>query len=125
MCNTCPFDFKSPETIKNCVSDIGTWMIRNKLKINDEKKEFLVITSPYTKSPAGMEISIRQSSRKPSAPYRNLGAMFDNNQKMDIHISSVCRAMHFHLSNIGAIRSHLTDSATASLVHSLVTSRLL
>ena len=54
----------------------------------------------------------------------DLGAMFDNNQKMDIHISSVCRATHFHLRNIGAIRSHLTDSATASLVHSLVTSRL-
>ena len=50
--------------------------------------------------------------------------MFDNNQKMDIYISSVCRATHFHLRNIGAIRSHLTDSATASLVHSLVTSRL-
>ena len=50
--------------------------------------------------------------------------MFDNNQKMDIHISSIYRATHFHLHNIGDIRSHLTDSATASLVHSLITSWL-
>ena len=124
----CPFDFKSPETdmntIINSVSDIRTWMINNKLKINDDKTKFLVITSPYMKAPAGMELSIGQSSIKPSTSCRNLGAMFDNNQKMDIHISSVCRAAHFHLRNIGAIRSHLTDSATASLVHSLVTSRL-
>ena len=121
----CPFDFKSPETamntIINCVSDIRTWMISNKLKINDDH---YLITSPYMKAPAGMELSIGQSSIKPSTSGRNLGAMFDYNHKMDIHISSVCRATHFHLRNIGAIRSHLTDSATASLVHSLVTSRL-
>ena len=76
------------------------------------------------KAPAGMELSVGQSSIKPSTSCRNLGAIFDNNQKMDIHISSVCRVTHFHLRNIGAIRSHLTDSATASLVHLLVTSRL-
>ena len=99
-------------------------MIRNKLKINDDKTELLVITSPYMKKTAGMELSIGQSSIKPSTSCKNLGAMFDNNQKMDIHISSVCRATHFHLCNIGTIRSHLTDSATVSLVHSLVTSRL-
>ena len=50
--------------------------------------------------------------------------MFDSNQQMDVHISAVCRALHFHLRNIGAVRSHLTDEATAILVHSLVTSRL-
>ena len=89
-------NFKSPETamntIINCVPDIRTWMIRNKLKINDDKTEFLVITSPYMKAPAGMELSVGQPSIKPSTSCRNLGAMFDNNQKMDIHISSVCRA---------------------------------
>ena len=115
----CPFDFKSPETamntIINCVSDIRTWMIRNKLKINYDKTEFFVIKSPYMKAPAGMELSIGQSSIIPSTSCRNLGAMFDNNQKM---------ATHFHPRNIGAIRSHLIDSATASLVHSLITSRL-
>ena len=123
----CPYDFKSPEaamnTIINCMSDIRTWMIRRK-KVNDDKTECLVITSSYIKALAGMELSIGWSSIKPSTSCRNLGAMFDNNQKMDIHISSVCRATHFHVRNIGAIRSHLFDSVTASLVHSHVTSRL-
>ena len=123
----CLFDFKSPEaamnTIVNCMSDIRTWMIRSK-KVNDDKTEFLVITSSYMKALAGMELSIGQSSIKPSTSCRNLGAMFDNNQKMDIHISSVCRAAYFHVRNIGAIQSHLIDSVTASLVHSLITSRL-
>ena len=43
---------------------------------------------------------------------------------MDCHIDFVCRATHFHLRNIGAIRSHLTEAATSWLVHSLVTSGL-
>ena len=36
-----PFDFKSPEpAIINCVSDIRTWMIRNKLKSMMIKQSF-------------------------------------------------------------------------------------
>ena len=50
--------------------------------------------------------------------------MFDINQKMDCHIGFVCRATHFYRRKIGAIRYQLTESATASLVHSLVTSGL-
>ena len=46
------------DAIVNCVSDIRTWMIENKLKINDDKTEFLIITSPYVKTPTGVELSI-------------------------------------------------------------------
>ena len=46
----CSFDINSPaealQQIQMCISDIRTWMIKNKLKINDGKTEFLVITSP-------------------------------------------------------------------------------
>ncbi len=37
---------------------------------------------------------------------------------------SICRSTHFHLRNIGTIRSLLTDTAAAQLIHALVTSRL-
>ena len=50
--------------------------------------------------------------------------MFDSHISMDAQISSVCRATHFHLRNIRAIRHLLTDDAAASLVHALVTSRI-
>ena len=50
--------------------------------------------------------------------------MFDDHMQMDAHISYICRTIHFHLLNIGAIRNLLTDSATEQLIHSLVTSRL-
>ena len=74
----CPFDFKSPQTamdaIVNCASDIRTWMIENKLKINDDKTEFLIITSPCVKTPTGIELSIGQTTIKPTTSCRNLGS---------------------------------------------------
>ena len=45
------FDLSDPsialEKINLCISDIRTWMIKNKLKINDSKTEFLVLTSSF------------------------------------------------------------------------------
>ena len=45
------FDLSDPsialEKINLCISDIRTWMIKNKLKINDSKTEFLVLSSSF------------------------------------------------------------------------------
>ena len=35
--------------LNNCISDIRVWMIKNKLKINDSKTEFIVFRSPQAK----------------------------------------------------------------------------
>ena len=43
------FDLYNPNVALNgmnlCISDLRIWMIRNKLKINDSKTEFLIISS--------------------------------------------------------------------------------
>ena len=47
------FDLSDPSTalekINLCISDIRTWMIKNKVKINDSKTEFVVFTSSFFK----------------------------------------------------------------------------
>ena len=47
------FDLSDPsiaiDKVNKCISDIRTWMIKNKLKINDSKTEFLVLTSSFLK----------------------------------------------------------------------------
>ena len=35
--------------LTNCISDVRVWMIKNKLKINDSKNEFIVFRSPLAK----------------------------------------------------------------------------
>ena len=124
----CSFDINSPSvsatSIPQCVSDIRSWMIKNRLKINDDKTEFLIITAPHVKLPADIELAIGHSQIKPSTSCRNLGVIFDSNMRMNAQIKNISRSAHYHLRNIGAIRHFLTDSATASLIHALITSRL-
>ena len=71
-----------------------------------------------------LQLTIGQETVLPSTSCKSLGVMFDDHMQMDAHISYICRAIHFHLRNIGAIRNLLTDSATEQLIHYFVTSRL-
>ena len=99
-------------------------MIKNKLKINDDKTELLIITSPHSKFATDLQLSIGQCEITPTSKCKSLGVMLDDHFDMDAQIKNICRSAHFHLRNIRAIRPLLPDSAAAQLVHSLVTSRL-
>ena len=47
------FDLSVPtialDKINLCILDLRTWMIKHKLKINDSKNEFMVLTSSFLK----------------------------------------------------------------------------
>jgi len=43
---------------------------------------------------------------------------------MEAHIQQVCHSSYFHLRNIGKVRPFLTTEAAATLVHSLVATRI-
>ena len=55
---------------------------------------------------------------------RNLGVHLDQTLSMQQHISSVCRAAYLELRRIASIQPYFTQSATARLVSSAITSRL-
>ena len=110
--------------IETCIKDIRSWMISNKLNINDDKTELLVISSSRSSVNKDITLTIGNAVISPSSSCRNLGVMFDEHATMDHQISNICRSTHFHLRNINSIRSLLTDKATTQLIHSLVTSRI-
>ena len=110
--------------ITACVIDIRTWMIQNKLKINDDKTEFLILHSSYKEFTANLNFEIGQTLVKPSDTCRNLGVMFDSHMKMVNQIQSICRSVNFHLRSISLVRDSLTDEATVLLVHAIITSKL-
>ena len=124
----CSTDLSNPQEelrrITACVSDIRTWMVRNKLKINDDKTEFLILYSSYKEFTIDLEFEIGQTKIKPSNTCRNLGVMFDSNMKMESQIQNICKTVNFHLRSINAVRNSLTNEATVLLVHALITSRL-
>ena len=96
-------------------------MITSKLKINDSKTEFLLITSPRSKFTKDIQITIGQSNISPSSTCESLGVMLDDQFAW---MPNICRSTYFHIRNIGAIGDLLTPSSAAQLVHSLVTSRV-
>ena len=80
-------------------------MIKNKLKINDSKTEFIVFRSPQAKQDlSGLSVSVGDSVIAQSLKVRDLGVIFDNFLNFDDYISGVCKSTHFHLRNIGRIR---------------------
>ena len=123
----CSFDIKSLDKVLNlmsaCISDVRSWMIRNKLKITDDKTEFLSITSPCTKHTDVIYISIGQENISTSKSCKSLGVMFDHHMSMNVQIKNICRSAQFHIQNVSAIR-HLLPSVAAQIMHSLITSRL-
>ena len=124
----CSFDINSPDealhAIDSCISDIRSWMIGKKLKINDCKTEILIITSPNARFSANLQLKIVREIVLLSTSCKSHGVMFDDHMQIDAHVSHICRTTHFHLRSIGAVRNLLTESVTEQLIHSLVMPRL-
>ena len=123
------FDVSSPsiaiDKINLCILDLRTWMIKNKLKINDSKTEFIIITSTILKKMYDdMQLEVGNSTISPTANARNLGVIFNKCMNLDAHIGNVCKATYFQLRNIGSIRKVLSDDACAQLIHCLVNVRI-
>lgn len=95
------------------------------MKQNDDKTEFIILGSGYWTSHVSHDpIRIGDSLVTPSLTARNLGATFDVEMNMLVHIKKVCQASYFHFRNIANIRPALTERAAQSLIHALITSRL-
>jgi len=114
------------DRLNACLADIRSWMIQNKLKINDSKTEFIILASPnaHSKLQSDLKLHIGKSCIKPALSAKNLGVIFDKHLKMEAQVTNICKSANFHLRNIGAIRHLLTDSSAQQLVHSFITSRL-
>ena len=109
------------------ITDVCSWMINDKLMLNDDKTEFLVIGT--SKQPS--EVPVLKSSIRvgdvdviPAYLARNLGSWFDTHMDMATHITKTCGSAFFDLSSIQHIRKYLTSEYTEKLIHAFIMSRL-
>jgi len=111
--------------MRACIKQIRAWMIQSRLKLNDDKTEFIVLSSPhYQKTFNHLVIQIGEADVKSTSKVRNLGVLFDSSLNMKDQVSAVCKSSIFQLRMIGAVRRYLTDDACAQLIHAFVTSRI-
>ena len=113
------------EAMRNCIKELRVWMARNRLMLNEDKTDFLLIGTRqqllkvnFTRIAVGSEVIECKSS------VRNLGSWFDSQLNMSVHISKLCAAAFYHLHNISRIRRFLSFDSTKALVHALITSRV-
>ena len=82
--------------LNNCISDIRVWMIKNKLKSNDSKTEFIVFRSPQAKQDlSSLSVYVGDSLIQQPSKVRDLGVICDQFLNVDDYISSVCRSTLF------------------------------
>ena len=100
-------------------------MYSNKLKLNAEKTEVFPVASTSRLSSVSRDSADIGGKRIPfKSSVRNLGVHLHQTLSMQQHISSVCRTAYLKLRRIASVSSWLTQSATAQLVSSAVTSHL-
>ena len=113
------------EAMEACVQDVRSWMINNKLKINDSKTEFLILGSKHTLSQvATSHITVGTSSIEVTDKVKNLGVYIDSILSHKANVNNITSKAHYQLHKLGSIRKTLDADTTQSLVHSLITSHL-
>ena len=113
------------ERLEHCIEDLRHWMNRNRLKLNDNKTEFIVFGTPHKLTQINTTlIKVGEENIKAVKEVRNISAHFDSVLKMDDQVKSMCRNAWINLYNISKIRKYLTEDQTKTIVHAYVTSKL-
>ena len=72
--------------LEACVKHIDSWMVLNRLKLNQDKTELLLISSRYRQSLALIHPQVGEEKICPSESVRNLGVHFDQHARMHVHV---------------------------------------
>jgi hypothetical protein len=102
-------------------------MTLNKLKLNDDKTEALLIhkhNASSSLSPLPTSLRVGTTDIQFSASARNLGYILSDDLSLNNHISHVCRSAFTAIRQISSFRHYLTVTATKTLVCAFVLSRL-
>ena len=91
--------------IENFIHDVRAWMRDDKLYLNDDKTEFLIIGTERQLTKVSVdEMMVGQADVTPVSSVRNLGAWLDSHLDMSTHVTKACYSAFYYLYNIRHIR---------------------
>ena len=92
------------EKLKKCIQEIRAGMLIHKLKLKNDKTEFIIFQSKYHENRySTSSLNFQNIIFEPNDYVRNLGVYFDKYMTMERHVSELCRSSHYHLRQIGQI----------------------
>ena len=117
-------------SMRKCVDDVKYRMTVNKLKLNDDKTEAMIVSSGRMSRSLSSSFPASVTEGSASVPLpdtvKNLGVTLDCYLTMRTHVSSLVRSASIELRHSSSIRHLLSTDATKTLVFlpSFVLSRL-
>jgi hypothetical protein len=101
-------------------------MTSNKLKLNENKTEFIVLGTPQNlkKLPKIFLHIMGDTSIDPTDSVSNLGIQFDSHMTMSKQVSSLCQSTNFQLRNLRRIKRYLDKDTLHHVARALVLSRI-
>ena len=115
-------DFTNLET---CLNKIIQWTNSNFLKLNNNKTQFLAISTNSYTSHKVQQLNIMGETFNVENSVKSLGFILDSNLQMDKQINNVCSVGYGMLRNLWKISKKVTDkSLRTQLVHSSILSRI-
>ena len=112
--------------LQSCLASVESWMSLNKLKLNPDKTEFLLIGNERQRSKyhSRFPIEVFGVNTYPAKSARNLGVIFDKNFNFRSHISAISSAFVYHIRDLQRIRCYLDLNGAKLLANALVSSCL-
>ena len=123
--NTSTFD-PYIKQLQDCLVSVQEWMFQNKLKLNPDKTEFILIGNicQRKKYTSKFPINILGNNLSPTDHVRNLGVNFDADLNFQRHINNIVSACNYYIRDIRRIRKHLDLNTATALANAMVSSRL-
>ena len=111
--------------LSQCVNDLQSWMLTNRLKLNQSKTEFFVASSPHHyQLLKHLTLPLSDQEIISSPTVRNLGVIFDHSMTMANHITVLSRSVNWQLRNLYRIRKFLDIKTLQNIVRTLILSKL-
>ena len=106
--------------------DVRNWMIKKKLKLNENKTECMLFGNENVlKNYEQLQyVKIGSSNIKIVTVIRNLGVFIDRNLTLKNQILNTVKVCQYHLRNIAFIRKYLNDDTLKMLIYNHIMSRL-
>ena len=117
--------FEAVTAIQLCVDDIGNKMTNDKLLLNDDKTEFLMISTKQQLAKVNIDhILIGDRVIRPKGVVKNLGTWLDSTLLMNSHVNNTCSNALYYLYNIRRTRKYFSRQSTETVIRSFVSSRV-
>ena len=111
--------------LESCLAEVRAWMLKNMLKINDEKTEFILFINPQqARFVTEVSITLGGAAIKAIKTVRNLGVMMNTHLDASDQVSAIVRSCNYHLCRIAQVRRYISEEACKLAVLALIISRL-